>query len=394
MFRQECLANNIKAFRKLRRLTQGALAQRLFVTAQNVSKWETGKSVPDLENLCKLAEVFSVTPDQLLGSGEVSERQQLLAAIDGGGTKTEFVLFTPQGQIVKRLVLKSSNPNVVGMEQAQQCLQSGMEQLLAESSDIRAVFAGIAGCGLKANQTQMQAFMKKTYPMIRSFVESDVMNVIHASPTAERCIAVICGTGSVVFAKTPDRLQRLGGWGYLWESGCSGYDFGRDALHAVLAVRDAVGPPTLLQELVETRLGGDIREHINDLYRLGQDGIAAFAPEVFRAYARQDAVAAQILEKNAGILAKLINAAAERYDCGHDVVIAGGLVSQKQVLTEFLREKLKPDLRLQFMEKPQICGAAAGCCRNLGELDPEFQEVFYKNYIKITEDLYAENRNA
>lgn len=394
MFRQECLANNIKAFRKLRRLTQGELAQRLFVTAQNVSKWETGKSVPDLENLCKLAEVFSVTPDQLLGSGEVSERQQLLAAIDGGGTKTEFVLFTPQGQIMKRLVLKSSNPNVVGMEQAQQCLQSGMEQLLAESSDIRAVFAGIAGCGLKANQTQMQAFMKKTYPMIRSFVESDVMNVIHASPTAERCIAVICGTGSVVFAKTPDRLQRLGGWGYLWESGCSGYDFGRDALHAVLAVRDAVGPPTLLQELVEARLGGDIREHINDLYRLGQDGIAAFAPEVFRAYARQDAVAAQILEKNAGILAKLINAAAERYDCGHDIVIAGGLASQKQVLTEFLREKLNPGLRLQFMGKPQICGAAAGCCRNMGKLDPEFQEVFYKNYLKITEDLYAENRNA
>ena len=31
-------------------------------------------------------------------------------------------------------------------------------------------------------------------------------------------------------------MHRLGGWGSLWESGCSGYDFGRDALEAALRI--------------------------------------------------------------------------------------------------------------------------------------------------------------
>lgn len=394
MFQQKYLAHNIKKYRKLQGLTQGELAERLFVTAQNVSKWETGKSVPDLDNLCKLTEVFGVSPDRLLGYTEPGTGEQILAAIDGGGTKTEFVLFTPQGRILKRLILGPGNPNVVGIGQAQALLQAGMDQLLTEGSNIRAVFAGIAGCGLAPNRNSLQAFLKKTYPMLQCIVASDVLNVIHASAVTERCIAVICGTGSAVFAKTPDLLQRLGGWGYLWESGCSGYDFGRDALQATLAARDGVGQQTLLQELVEKRLGGDIRDHIDDLYRLGQDGIASFAPEVFHAYNRQDTVAAEILEKNARHLAKLINTAAGHYDCGKDVVIAGGLVSQKEILEHCLRGKLLPELRLHFLEKPQICGAAAACCRLLGEYSADFLDEFYKNYLNITEEPYAENRDA
>ena len=44
MFQPKNLAHNIKKYRKLRGLTQNELADRLFVTAQNVSKWETGVS--------------------------------------------------------------------------------------------------------------------------------------------------------------------------------------------------------------------------------------------------------------------------------------------------------------------------------------------------------------
>ena len=65
MYRQSHIADNLKKYRKLKGLTQSELAKKLYVTAQNVSKWETGKSVPDLENLCKISEVFGVSPDRL-----------------------------------------------------------------------------------------------------------------------------------------------------------------------------------------------------------------------------------------------------------------------------------------------------------------------------------------
>ena len=386
MFRQDELARNIRAFRKLRGLTQGELAGRLFVTAQNVSKWETGKSVPDIENLCKLAEAFGVTPDSLLHSGEEASREPLLAAIDGGGTKTEFVLFTGEGRILKRLLMGGSNPNTVGMEGTQALIRSGMDRLLALEPGISALYAGIAGCGIAAHQRCLEGWLKKTYPMLRIRVASDVPNVIYSSPAEERCIAVICGTGSVVFAKTPEAMHRLGGWGWLWESGCSGYDFGRDAMEAALAARDGLGPDTCLRELVEQRLGGNVQEKLGDIYRLGQDGIAAFSATFFTALERGDPVAEAILEKNALRLARLINAAAERYDCGQDVVLAGGLTARKDILEAALTPKLMPGLRLLFNEKPQICGAAVGGKKLLGEVAPEFKEIFFENYRKITEE--------
>lgn len=316
MFQQKNLAGNIRTYRKLRGLTQGELARRLYVTAQNVSKWETGKSVPDIENLCKLAQVFAVTPDRLLDGCERAADERVLAAIDGGGTKTEFVLYTETGRIIKRLVLGGTNPNAVGTEGSQAVLRAGLDQLLDEEPNIAAVYAGIAGCGLESHRKQAMVFLKKTYPMLRCQVASDVPNVIYSAPVEERCIAVICGTGSVVFAKTPTDMHRIGGWGWLWESGCSGYDFGRDALQAALAAREGLGPETCLLELTQEKLGGNISEKLGDIYQLGQDGIAAFAFAVFEAVNREDPVAKKILEKNADQLARQINTAAARYDCG------------------------------------------------------------------------------
>ena len=127
MFQPKNLAHNIKKYRKLRGLTQNELADRLYVTAQNVSKWETGKSVPDLDNLCKLTNIFAVSPDRLLGYESSPAKERILAAIDGGGTKTEFVLYTESGQILKRLLLGGSNPNTVGIEATQALLQTGLD---------------------------------------------------------------------------------------------------------------------------------------------------------------------------------------------------------------------------------------------------------------------------
>lgn len=393
MYQQENLARNIRYYRKKRGLAQRELAEMLFVTAQNVSKWETGKSAPDLDNLCKLAEVLDVSTDRLLGSGGEARRDRLLIAIDGGGTKTEFVLYTETGTVLRRLVLGGSNPNTVGIEGAKTVLQSGLEQLMTDN--ICAVYAGIAGCSVKENERQLHGFLKKNYSGIPCVIASDVPNVIYSAPVEDRCIAVICGTGSAVFAKTPESMHRIGGWGYLWESGCSGYNFGRDALGAALAAKDGLAPQTRIRELVETRLGGDIWEKIGKIYQLRQEEIAAFAEVVFIAYEQEDPVAEQILQKNAALLANWINAAATQYDCGRDVVLAGGLTARKQILEQFLLPEMKGGLRLLFNEKPQICGAAVGGARILGITDPELKETFYQNYKKMLEDEYhVENGNA
>lgn len=60
------LGGTIYRLRTEHNLSQGDLAEALGVSRQSVSKWETGGSVPDLEKLVKLSQLFGVSLDELV----------------------------------------------------------------------------------------------------------------------------------------------------------------------------------------------------------------------------------------------------------------------------------------------------------------------------------------
>ena len=64
------LAEKILHLRTQQGLSQLELAERLGVSRQSVSKWETGQSVPDLDKLIKLSDLFGITVDELVREGE------------------------------------------------------------------------------------------------------------------------------------------------------------------------------------------------------------------------------------------------------------------------------------------------------------------------------------
>ncbi len=58
--------SNLKALRKSVKLTQEEVAERLNVSRQTVAKWETGESLPDIENCILLSKLYNVTIDDLV----------------------------------------------------------------------------------------------------------------------------------------------------------------------------------------------------------------------------------------------------------------------------------------------------------------------------------------
>ena len=64
---EQTIGKRIAANRKRLGLTQDQLADRLDVTAQAVSKWENDQSCPDIMMLPKLAEIFGISTDEILG---------------------------------------------------------------------------------------------------------------------------------------------------------------------------------------------------------------------------------------------------------------------------------------------------------------------------------------
>lgn len=64
--RQRSLGESIKAHRTARNMTQEFVAEELGVSRQAVSKWESGASDPSTSNLMALAQLFGISPADLL----------------------------------------------------------------------------------------------------------------------------------------------------------------------------------------------------------------------------------------------------------------------------------------------------------------------------------------
>ena len=67
------LAEKILSLRTQRGMSQDDLAEKLEVSRQSVSKWETAQSTPDLDKIIKLANLFGVTVDELVREGEAPQ---------------------------------------------------------------------------------------------------------------------------------------------------------------------------------------------------------------------------------------------------------------------------------------------------------------------------------
>lgn len=71
----EAFGDRIAFLRKWKGLTQAQLAEQLGISAQAVSKWESGLSCPDIMMLVPLANLFGVSTDLLLGGGQLTGQE-------------------------------------------------------------------------------------------------------------------------------------------------------------------------------------------------------------------------------------------------------------------------------------------------------------------------------
>lgn len=62
--------DKLKKEREKRGWSQDYLAEKIYVSRQSVSKWETGKNYPSIEVIIDLSDLFGITIDELLRSDE------------------------------------------------------------------------------------------------------------------------------------------------------------------------------------------------------------------------------------------------------------------------------------------------------------------------------------
>lgn len=75
---KKIIASNLLELRKEYKLTQSELAEKLNYSDKSISKWEKGETLPDIEILCKIAQIYGVSFDYLIHEGKKSEKRQYI----------------------------------------------------------------------------------------------------------------------------------------------------------------------------------------------------------------------------------------------------------------------------------------------------------------------------
>ena len=88
------LANRLVELRKENKLSQEALAEKLGLSRQSISKWERAEASPDTDNLIALAELYGMSLDELLGN-ETKEEIAKVQEIKEEKEENKLLKFSP-----------------------------------------------------------------------------------------------------------------------------------------------------------------------------------------------------------------------------------------------------------------------------------------------------------
>ena len=87
------IGNQIKKHRESLKLSQEELADKIFVTRQTISNWETNKNYPDIKSLSLLCNLFGVSLDQFI-EGDIEEMKKIISEKEMVDYNRISILFT------------------------------------------------------------------------------------------------------------------------------------------------------------------------------------------------------------------------------------------------------------------------------------------------------------
>lgn len=301
--------------------------------------------------------------------------------IDSGGTKTESILMSEDGSIVRRNIAGGCNPLDVGAAATQKIIMQSIRDLTAEfSGKIVSIYAGIAG----GNHIwlPLEEPLEKEFPNAKIRIEDDRRIAVSGTLGHQNGCGMICGTGSslsIILDGQP--IRQVGGLGYLIDTGGSGYEIGRAGLKQVFRFLDGRGPYTVLLELVTNAMGKNPWEGLAEIYAGGRPFIASLAHTVFEGMQTGDEICRKIIDEGAFKLAELTLAAEKYFDGDFSVIMNGGIFKAYPEYAELVKKKSSVHAVMTMASVPPVYGALTESMWQNGKTaDARIRQNFMQSY--------------
>lgn len=271
----------------------------------------------------------------------------LFLGVDGGGTKTEFVLIDGEGTVVARAVTGTSYHLQLGLDEAVRRLGQGVAEVCAQAgigpAALHHAFFGLPAYGEDAAiDPRLDAACGRLLGHGRYACGNDMVCGWAGSLACADGINVVAGTGSIAYGERQGRSARAGGWGEVFGDEGSAYWIAVQGLALFSRMSDGRAPLGPLHARIRDALSLssdlDLCAQVMGPPGLGRDGIAALAPLVSHAAADGDAGARAILEAASSELVALARAVGETLGFAADTAIpvswSGGVLQNEPVVRD------------------------------------------------------------
>jgi N-acetylglucosamine kinase-like BadF-type ATPase len=255
--------------------------------------------------------------------------------IDGGGSKTKFLLVDDALHEISRSQSGPSNYLSVGKEAATAAIRQGSLALKGLVPDV--VCGGFAGAGRREGLEFYRGILEQLYPSSRVQIETDAVISYAGAVGLQPGVLLIAGTGSIAIGRRPDgTMIRAGGWGPHFGDEGGGFWIGREAVRVGLRSLDSGSDPEFARTMA-AKLGVNSLPDVVSHWAAGTIGvpdIAALFPAVVELWPAEPA--AGILRSAASQLKTLVETAVSRVAVPSSAVCLSGSVAMHPVIRNLI----------------------------------------------------------
>jgi N-acetylglucosamine kinase-like BadF-type ATPase len=237
--------------------------------------------------------------------------------VDGGGTKTSFLLIDESGRVLAARQSGSAYYPETGLEALETLLIDGIRATL-QQADVAADELGYAFIGLPAHGEdsvllpRLDRVAASVLPPDRHRCGNDMLCGWAGALAGRDGINLVAGTGSIAYGEFAGHSARAGGWGELFSDEGSAYWVAREGLQLFSRMSDGRTSRGPLYALVRQRFALrndlDLCAAVYGPPPLPRSEFAGLAGLIAQAAAAGDAQACGVFEAAAGSLAELVHA--------------------------------------------------------------------------------------
>lgn len=306
-----------------------------------------------------------------------------VVGVDGGGTKTNVVVFGENVGVVGAATSGPANHRSVGMDTASaniaQAISGALQAANVSLTHITAIIMCLAGLDTDLDLPVPQWAARALGYTGPTIIENDVVGAWAGATEAQAGIVVIAGTGATGLGmNAAGQLWRTDGWDYILGDSGSGYAIGLAAIRAAMRMLDGRDQPSPLARELHVVYGVNSAEEMRrlvDSTHFGKFEIAAFAEKVWEVAQQGDTVAQGIftqagtrLGESAAAIIRMLNMQADEFA----VSTVGSVFKSEPWVTEPFHRIIRQNaLRATFrppLHSPEV-GAALLALRRVDDDD-------------------------